>query len=75
MDSRENRSFQRRTGGRIAMLAFALTASFSFVAAATRYIPQVELLSADRSLITIASWAGLVVVASRPSLATTGLMR
>jgi hypothetical protein len=49
---------------RIAMLAFALTALFSFVAAATREIPQVELLSADRSLITIVSWAGLVVVVS-----------
>jgi len=47
---------------RIAMLIFALAVLASFVAGMTRNITQPEVLSAGRGLITIAAWAGLVVV-------------
>lgn len=50
---------------RVAMLFFALVVLVSFVAATTRDITQVELLSADRGLLIVADWAGLIIVASQ----------
>lgn len=50
---------------RLAVLAFAMAVLASFVAAMTREIPAVEALGAERGLITILSWAGLVVVLSQ----------
>ena len=50
---------------RLAILAFALAVLASFVAAMTRAIPVVEALSAERGLITVLSWSGLVVVLSQ----------
>jgi polysaccharide biosynthesis protein PslJ len=50
---------------RLAILAFALAVLASFVAAMTRAIPVVEQLSAERGLITVLSWAGLIVVLSQ----------
>jgi O-antigen ligase len=47
---------------RISVLVFALTILASFIAAMTRDITQVEALAADRGLISVASWVGLVVV-------------
>lgn len=52
-------------GIRIAMLIFALAILASFVAGMTRDIQEVEVLSADRGLILLASWAGLVVVGAQ----------
>jgi hypothetical protein len=57
------------TGGgrgiRIGVLVFSLAILASFIAAMTRDITQVEALAADRGLISVASWAGLAVVASQ----------
>lgn len=50
---------------RLAVLAFALAVLASFVAAMTRTIPEVETLSAERGLITVLSWSGLIVVLSQ----------
>ena len=50
---------------RLAVLALALAVLASFVAAMTRTIPVVETLSAERGLITVLSWSGLVVVLSQ----------
>lgn len=50
---------------RLAILAFALAVLASFVAAMTRTIPVAEQLSAERGLITVLSWAGLIVVLSQ----------
>jgi hypothetical protein len=50
---------------RLAILAFALAVLASFVAGMTRAIPAAEALSAGRGLITVLSWAGLIVVLSQ----------
>jgi polysaccharide biosynthesis protein PslJ len=50
---------------RVTMLIFALAVLASFVAGMTRDITQVEVLSAGRGLITLAAWAGLIVVVSQ----------
>jgi polysaccharide biosynthesis protein PslJ len=50
---------------RIAMLVFALAILASFVAGMTRDITEVEVLSADRGLIILAAWGGLVVMGSQ----------
>jgi O-Antigen ligase len=50
---------------RVAMFAFALCVLASFAAAMTRDITQPEVLAADRGLIIITAWSGLVVVACR----------
>jgi polysaccharide biosynthesis protein PslJ len=50
---------------RHAMIAFGAAALASFVAAMTRDITSVEALSADRALILVIAWAGLVVVVSQ----------
>jgi len=50
---------------RLAVLAFALAVLASFVAAMTRTIPVAETLGAQRGLITVLSWSGLVVVLSQ----------
>ncbi|HUY51594.1 MAG TPA: O-antigen ligase family protein [Streptosporangiaceae bacterium] len=56
---------------RVAMLAFFLAVLASVVAGMTRAITQVEALSADRGVIGVIAWAGLVVVVSR-SVTTYG---
>lgn len=58
---------------RAALGAFGLTMLFSYVAAARRPIEALELSSADRGMILVASWAGLVLlttdgIVSRPDL-------
>lgn len=50
---------------RITMLAFAMTVLTSFIAGMTRNITQVEVLSADRGLIILVGWFGLIVVVSQ----------
>jgi O-antigen ligase len=50
---------------RISMFIFALAVLASFVAAMTRSITELEILSADRGLILIVAFAALVVVASQ----------
>ena len=50
---------------RIGMFIFTIASLASFVAAMTRDISGSEVLSADRQLIILASWAGLVVVMSQ----------
>jgi polysaccharide biosynthesis protein PslJ len=50
---------------RIAMYAFTMAVLFSFIAAMTRDITQVEVLAADRGLITFVSWIGLLIVTSQ----------
>jgi O-antigen ligase len=50
-------------GVRISVLIFSLAILASFIAGMTRDITQVEALAADRGLISVASWAGLAVVA------------
>jgi hypothetical protein len=49
---------------RVAMFVFSLAVLASFVAAMTRNITQMEVLSADRALIILTAWVGLVVVMS-----------
>jgi polysaccharide biosynthesis protein PslJ len=50
---------------RIGMFIFSIAALASFVAAMTRDISSSETLGADRELIILASWVGLVVVMSQ----------
>jgi O-Antigen ligase len=50
---------------RLGMLAFSITVLLSFVAAMTREITELEVLGADRQLIILVSWVGLVVVMSQ----------
>jgi polysaccharide biosynthesis protein PslJ len=50
---------------RIAMFGFAITALASFVAGMTRNITEVEVLSAERSLVSLVAWAGLIIVVSQ----------
>jgi polysaccharide biosynthesis protein PslJ len=52
-------------GIRVAMMIFALAILASFIAAMTRDISQIEVLAADRGLIMVAAWCGVVVVASQ----------
>ena len=47
---------------RIGIFIFSLAALASLVAAMTRDISQIEVLSADRGIIILTSWAGLIVV-------------
>lgn len=56
------------TGGRpirIAVMIFALACLASFVAAMTRDITDTEILSADRGLIELVTWGGIIVVISQ----------
>jgi hypothetical protein len=50
---------------RLAMLGFTLAVFASFVAAMTRDTPEVEFLGAERALVTVASWAGIMIVVSQ----------
>jgi polysaccharide biosynthesis protein PslJ len=50
---------------RIAMMLFALACLASFVAAMTRDITDTEILSADRGLIELVTWGGIIVVISQ----------
>jgi O-antigen ligase len=50
---------------RVAIFLFSLTVLASFVSGMTRNISQTEVLGADRALIILLSWAGLVVVMSQ----------
>ena len=50
---------------RISMIIFCLAILTSFVAAMTREISQAETLAADSGLIRLASWAGVMIVASQ----------
>jgi polysaccharide biosynthesis protein PslJ len=47
---------------RIAMFIYGLAVLASFVAAMTRNVSELEVLAADRGLITIIAWGGLIVV-------------
>ena len=49
----------------IATFIVAMTVLASFVASMTREISELEVLAADRGLITVLAWAGLVIVASQ----------
>ena len=50
---------------RLAMLGFTLAVLASFVAAMTRDTPEVEFLGAERALVSVAAWAGIVIVVSQ----------
>jgi hypothetical protein len=50
---------------RLAVLGFALAVLASFVAAMTRDTPEVEFLSAERGLVSVAAWAGVIIVVSQ----------
>lgn len=50
---------------RISMFIYALAILASFVAAMTRSILQVEVLGAERGLIGLAAWVGLIIVISQ----------
>lgn len=50
---------------RVATFIFLVVSLVSFVAAMTRDITSVEVLGADRSLLTTVAWFGIVVVISR----------
>jgi hypothetical protein len=53
-----------RTPIRTAMLVFSAACLTSYVIAATRPIDGVEIRSADRGLLTLCAWLGLLVVAA-----------
>ena len=65
MAYRKSCSFRSGKARPLAILAFALAVLASFVAAMTRTIPVAEQLSAERGLITVLSWSGLIVVLSQ----------
>lgn len=50
---------------RIAMFAFAVAVLASFIAGMLRGITQVEVLSAERGLINVGAWSGLVIVVTQ----------
>ena len=57
----------------VAMFLFSLAVLASFVAGMTRDITQVEVLGADRGLIQVVAWAGLIIVVSQCVTSYDGL--
>ncbi|WP_375431134.1 O-antigen ligase family protein [uncultured Friedmanniella sp.] len=60
---------------RSAMLAFALAMLFSYVSAARRPVEALEVSSADRGVILVASWAGLMLLTTDGVVSRHHLLR